>query len=88
MIADAVPTCVVSTQELEAATECRDELQQAEILIANGSIQEARDRLLALEKVMHSDSQAQFLLGLISLGQKDYADAIVRFRRIVASEPQ
>jgi tetratricopeptide (TPR) repeat protein len=91
MIADTVPVCTVpigaSTELPDHKAECRDELQKAEILIANGSIQEARERLLALEKAMPGESQVQFLLGLISLGQKDYADAIVRFRRIVASEP-
>jgi outer membrane protein len=87
MIADAVPVAPVSIESPDLSSAFRDQLEQAEQLIASGAVEEARDRLLTLEKAKRGDSQVQFLLGLISLAGKDYDNAIIRFRRIIAKEP-
>ncbi len=52
-----------------------------------GRIAEAKQVLLALERAAPTDSEVQFLLGLIAVQEKDYDDAIRRFRRILAREP-
>jgi outer membrane protein len=87
MIADAAPAPPVAMEAPDSATAYLDQLSQAEQLIANGSVEEARANLLLLETTHRGDSQVQFLLGLISLAVKDYDDAIRRFRGIIAKEP-
>ncbi len=48
---------------------------------------EARRVLLALERADSRDDEVQFLLGMIAMEEKAYAQAIRRFRRILAREP-
>jgi outer membrane protein len=87
MLADAVPPAPVAMEAPVPATTLYEQLGLAEQLIANGAVDEARSQLLSLEVSHPGDSQVQFLLGLISLAGKDYDDAIRRFRRIIAREP-
>ena len=42
---------------------------------------------MALERADPGDSEVQFLLGLIAIQEKDYTEAIRRFRRILIKEP-
>lgn len=43
--------------------------------------------LTALERADPEDSEVQFLLGMIAVQEKDYTEAIRRFRRILVREP-
>ena len=61
--------------------------RSAEVLIVQNRYDEARTKLLALEKISPRDEQVQFLLGLLDLQNKDYESAISRFHRILVSEP-
>lgn len=53
----------------------------AELLVRAGRIAEAKRVLTALERADPGDSEVQFLLGLIATQEKDYAEAIRRFRK-------
>ena len=64
------------------------QIARAERLIAAGSPAEARAVLLRLEEAGHHDSQSQFLLGMAAMAQDDHAEAIRRFRAILAREPK
>jgi tetratricopeptide (TPR) repeat protein len=59
----------------------------AEVLIVQNKFDEARGKLLVLEKMRPRDAQIQFLLGLLDMQDKDYDSAIDRFHRILVSEP-
>ncbi len=85
MLSDQPPPVVV--ESIEARETQEKELQKAEALIASGAIAEAQNQLLGLERAGYQASQIQFLLGLISLSQKNFEDAISRFRKILAREP-
>jgi len=64
------------------------ELQAAQLLMNAGKLAEARVVLADLEKHQPADNEVQFLLGLIAVQDKDYDQAIRRFRAILAREPK
>ncbi len=63
------------------------ELQAAQLLIQANRLPEARKVLADLEKRTPNDSEVQFLLGLLAVQDKDYDQAVRRFRTILAREP-
>jgi len=65
-----------------------NELNVAEQLILANRFDEARERLLDLEKSNPQDSEVQFLLAMLDRQDKDYVSAIKRFHRILISEPK
>lgn len=87
MLADADVPVAAAPAQPEAADTYATELRLAEKQINAGELQLAREKLLALEHAGHSDSQLQFLLGLVAFSLKDYTEAIRRFRHILANEP-
>lgn len=69
-----------------------DPLTRAEVLIAQGRETEAKAILLALDKAPSGqatrDNQVQFLLGLLAINDKDYEEAIRRYRKILVNDPK
>jgi len=64
------------------------ELQAAQLLFKAGHLAEAKRVLADLERASPNDNEVQFLLGLVSVEEKNYADAIHRFRAILVREPK
>jgi tetratricopeptide (TPR) repeat protein len=62
-------------------------LQAAQLLIANGRLDDARKILDHELAARPDDSQTLFLLGTVAVAQKDYDTAISLFRRILVREP-
>ncbi|MFM6829322.1 MAG: surface lipoprotein assembly modifier [Novosphingobium sp.] len=62
-------------------------LADAERLITEGRLDEARARLTAMTATRTSDNQVQFLLALLDIGDKRYNDAVDRLRQILIREP-
>lgn len=69
------------------ATRSISELKAAQILMLKGRIAEAKRVLVALEHGNPNDKEVQFLLGMIAVAEKDYGEAIRRFRDILDHEP-
>ena len=84
--AAAAPDAPASLPSLADETFAND-LNAAEQLIAAGHLEEARTKLIELEKIRPRDSQTQFLLALLDRQDKDYESAIRRFHRILVNEP-
>jgi hypothetical protein len=63
------------------------EVHICEWLIAKGRPNEARTRLLVLEKARPDNSQVLFLIALLDMADKDHDAAIRRLHRILVNEP-
>jgi len=61
--------------------------QAAQILIANGRLDDAKRLLERQRAASPDDSQTLFLLAVIATAQKDYDTAISLYRRILVHEP-
>jgi hypothetical protein len=64
------------------------EILICEWLIANGRPDEARERLLILEKARPDHSQILFLIALLDMAARDHHEAIRRLHRILVNEPE
>lgn len=64
------------------------EIEAAQLLMQANKLAEAKTVLADLEKRRPNDSEVQFLLGLISVQEKRYDDAIRYFRAVLAREPR
>ena len=90
--AAAAPAAAVTAEGGAADTQSvADALDLAERLVAAGQIEKSRDLLVSLEARRTASraqaNQVQFLLGLLDIADKDYADAIVRLHRVLVVEP-
>jgi tetratricopeptide (TPR) repeat protein len=83
----AAPSPAESSVEIGAAPRSISEREAAQLLIQGGRFAEAKRVLVALEAKAPQDSEVQFLLGLIAVQEKHYAEAIHRFRAILVREP-
>ena len=63
------------------------EEQAAQLLIANNRLDDAKKLLTHVLAAKPDDTEAQFLLALIAVQDKDYDGAITLFRRILVREP-
>ncbi|HEY7900932.1 MAG TPA: surface lipoprotein assembly modifier [Caulobacteraceae bacterium] len=81
-----------AASSLAPAPGLADQLIAAEHLVQDGRTDEARAILLRLEAGKPAANaqinQIEFLLGLIAIADKDYDDAILRFHRILVTEPK
>lgn len=88
--AAAVRPVQTATASAETAKPA-DPLARAEVLIGQGHDDEAKAILLALENSPSGDrardNQVQFLLALFAMKDKDYEEAIRRYRKILVSDP-
>ena len=64
-------------------------LEQAETMLNDGRLQDAQDLITAVYPRLDSEdkTQAEFLLGMISMQRKDYRTAIFVFRHILVGNP-
>ena len=61
--------------------------QAAQLLIANNRLDDAKKLLTHVLAAKPDDTEAQFLLALLAVQDKDYDGAITLFRRILVREP-
>ncbi len=84
------PPAAIATPQPAAAP--ADDLLKAEVLMDRGNGAEAKAILAELEKspsgVRARDNQVQFLLGLIAVQEKNYDEAITRYRRVLVADPK
>jgi hypothetical protein len=59
----------------------------AALLMQKGDFADARKLLLALEQEKYKPNEVEFLLAMLDMQDKAYGRAIMRFRRILVSEP-
>jgi tetratricopeptide (TPR) repeat protein len=74
-------------QEGASKTIVLTDIQAAQLLIANGRLDDAKKVLEQHLKAASEDSEILFLLATIAVGEKDYDGAISLYRRILVNEP-
>lgn len=81
------PPAAVATSP-GAADDFLTQRKLAELLVVQNRFDDARVKLVALEKMRPRDEQVQFLLGLLDMQAKDYEAAIGHFHRVLVSQPK
>jgi tetratricopeptide (TPR) repeat protein len=77
----------LGAQAQESRTIVLSDLQAAQVLIANGRLDDAKKVLERRLAATPEDSETLFLLATIATAEKDYDSAISLYRHILANEP-